>query len=67
MARSVARLLSDLNEWEQKYGPLGGGKGTRLGEASTRITQLKAQLSELGAEVCWNGSEYVLVSKDGNT
>jgi hypothetical protein len=61
----VDTLLAQLNEWEQKYGPLGGGKGlASSGEAPARIAELKRQLSELGIVVEWNGTEYVIVSRN---
>ena len=64
----IDRLLSELNEWEQKHGPLGGGKGlASTGEAPARIADLKRQLREAGVEVEWNGAEYVIVRRhDGS-
>lgn len=57
-------LLAQLNEWEQKYGQLGGGRGlASTGEAPARIADLKRQLSELGVVVEWDGKGYVIVSR----
>jgi hypothetical protein len=62
MNTSVTRLLSQLNEWEQKYGSLGAGRDQEsTGEVPARIDELKRLLREQGADVSWNGTEYVLV------
>jgi hypothetical protein len=62
MNESVAGLLSQLNTWEQKYGPLGGGRNIESnGEVPARIDELKRLLRDQGADVSWNGTEYVLV------
>jgi hypothetical protein len=67
MTDSAAQLLSELNEWEQKYGPLGGGKDHEsTGEVTARIAALKRLLREQGAEVSWNGAEYVLDRRQGD-
>jgi hypothetical protein len=58
----IPALIAELNEWEQKYGPLGGGKGlANSGEAPARIAELKRRLRDLGVTVEWNGREYVIV------
>jgi hypothetical protein len=63
----VSRLLSQLNEWEQNYGPLGAGKDLKsTGEAAARIAELKRELRELHVEVAWNGAEYVIVPPAGD-
>src|SRR3954447_12276283 len=60
---SLVRLLSQLNEWEQKYGSLGAGRGWGSnGEVPARIDELKRLLRGQGADVSWNGTEYVLAS-----
>lgn len=64
----IDALLDELNEWEQKYGPLGGGKGLdSTGEAPARIAELKRQLVIRGVTVAWDGAKYVIVApEDGD-
>jgi hypothetical protein len=64
--KDVPTLIAALNEWEQKYGPLGGGRGlASTGEAPAQIAELKARLRALGVTVEWNGHEYVVVGRPG--
>jgi hypothetical protein len=65
----VQKLLAELNEWEKKYGPRGGGKRlVSSGEANARIEELKRLLRELDVEIDWNGLEYEVIDHpDGRT
>ncbi len=57
----VKKLLSELNELEQKYGRVQAEHNANYdpsGEANARIQLLKDELKKIGVRLKWDGWQY---------